>query len=119
MAPVPHPPTAYTLEQLADDVVGVADHLGIGSSIIVGLSIGGMIGQALGIRHGARLDKLILSSTLIGIGRCRRRQGLGRTQCDREGARGLASQDRRHHGALAVRRLPEGRTLIPRNGSAI
>lgn len=60
------PTGAYSLEQLADDVVGVADHLNLKKFHFLGLSIGGMIGQTLGIRHGARLDKLILSSTLMG-----------------------------------------------------
>jgi 3-oxoadipate enol-lactonase len=60
------PKTAYTLDQLADDVVGVADHLGLKRFSFAGLSIGGMIGQNLGFRHGARLEKLILSSTLMG-----------------------------------------------------
>ncbi len=60
------PKTAYTLDQLADDVVGVADHLGLKRFSFAGLSIGGMIGQTLGFRHGARLEKLILSSTLMG-----------------------------------------------------
>ena len=60
------PAGAYSLDQLADDVVGVADHLGIGRFSFLGLSIGGMIGQNLGFRHGGRLDKLILSSTVTG-----------------------------------------------------
>lgn len=60
------PSGAYTLDQLADDVVGVADHLGLNRFNYLGLSIGGMIGQVLGARHGARLGKLVLSSTLMG-----------------------------------------------------
>lgn len=60
------PKGAYSLDQLADDVVGVADHLGAKRFHFLGLSIGGMIGQNLGIRHGARLGKLVLSSTLMG-----------------------------------------------------
>jgi 3-oxoadipate enol-lactonase len=61
------PGGAYTIDQLADDVVGVADHLGIDRFHFVGLSIGGLIGQSLGHRHGARLDRLVLSSTFTGI----------------------------------------------------
>lgn len=60
------PAGTYSLDQLADDVVGVADHLGVKRFHFLGLSIGGMIGQSLGLRHGARLDKLVLSSTLMG-----------------------------------------------------
>ena len=61
------PSGAYTLDQLADDVIGVADHLGIKRFHFLGLSIGGLVGQALGFRHGNRLDKLVLSSTFTGI----------------------------------------------------
>ncbi|MBI2256542.1 MAG: alpha/beta fold hydrolase [Proteobacteria bacterium] len=57
---------AYSMDQLADDVVGVADHLGLKRFSFLGLSIGGMIGQNLGFRHGARLEKLVLSSTGTG-----------------------------------------------------
>jgi 3-oxoadipate enol-lactonase len=60
------PSGAYTLDQLADDVVGVADHLGLDRFHFCGLSIGGLVGQSLGLRHGARLGKLVLSSTFTG-----------------------------------------------------
>lgn len=60
------PAGVYSLEQLADDVVALADHLGIGQFHFCGLSIGGLIGQSLGLRYGARLNKLVLSSTFTG-----------------------------------------------------
>ncbi|MBL8708114.1 MAG: 3-oxoadipate enol-lactonase [Rhodospirillaceae bacterium] len=60
------PAGAYSLDQLADDVVALADKLGLARFHFLGLSIGGMIGQSLGIRHGDRLSKLVLSSTLTG-----------------------------------------------------
>lgn len=62
------PAAAYTIDQLADDVIGVADHLGLRRFHFAGLSIGGLIGQSLGIRHGGRLDRLVLSSTFTGTG---------------------------------------------------
>ncbi|MDY0872927.1 alpha/beta fold hydrolase [Dongia rigui] len=61
------PGGAYTIDQLADDVIGVADHLRLKRFHFAGLSIGGLIGQSLGYRHGDRLEKLILSSTFTGI----------------------------------------------------
>lgn len=61
------PAGAYTIDQLADDVIGVADHLGVARFHFAGLSIGGLIGQSLGFRHGNRLEKLVLSSTFTGI----------------------------------------------------
>ena len=54
----------YTMEALADDVAGVLDNLGIGQVHFVGLSIGGMIGQGFGIRHGAKAKSLMLCDTL-------------------------------------------------------
>lgn len=60
------PEGAYSLDQLADDVVALADHLGLATFNFLGLSIGGLIGQSLALRHGGRLKKLILSSTFTG-----------------------------------------------------
>jgi 3-oxoadipate enol-lactonase len=60
------PSGAYGLDQLADDIVALADHLGINRFHFCGLSIGGLIGQSLGLHHGHRLDRLILSSTFTG-----------------------------------------------------
>ena len=57
---------AYTLEQLADDVAGLVAHLGYGRVHFVGLSIGGMIGQVLALRHPALVERLVLSSTITG-----------------------------------------------------
>lgn len=56
----------YAMDQLADDVVAIADRLGIGRFHFCGLSIGGMIGQALGLNHAGRLGRLILASTFTG-----------------------------------------------------
>ena len=56
-------PAPYTIDQLADDVVTVLDGLGIGSCHFVGLSIGGMIGQSLGLRHAGRVQSLMLCDT--------------------------------------------------------
>jgi 3-oxoadipate enol-lactonase len=54
---------AYTLEQLAHDALGLLDALHIGRVHFVGLSIGGMIGQALALDHPDRLRSLALCST--------------------------------------------------------
>jgi 3-oxoadipate enol-lactonase len=56
-------PAPYTIDALADDVVAVLDAAGIDRCHFVGLSIGGMIGQSLGLRHGARLRSLMLCDT--------------------------------------------------------
>jgi pimeloyl-ACP methyl ester carboxylesterase len=48
----------YTLWDMADDAVGLLDHLGIAKAHIVGASMGGMIVQAMAIRHPDRLLSL-------------------------------------------------------------
>jgi len=57
------PDGAYTLELLADDAAALLDALGIDAVHFVGLSIGGMIGQGLGLNHAARLNSLTLCDT--------------------------------------------------------
>lgn len=56
------PAIAYDFDMLADDVVGLMDHLRIAKATYVGISIGGMIGQALGLQHGNRFSGLVLAS---------------------------------------------------------
>lgn len=53
----------YTLEQLADDVHGLLVHLGVKKTHWMGLSMGGMIGQVLAIRHPECLDKVIIADS--------------------------------------------------------
>jgi 3-oxoadipate enol-lactonase len=54
---------AYTLEQLADDALYLLDALKIDRVHFVGLSIGGMIAQAMALKHPDRLLTLTLCST--------------------------------------------------------
>ncbi|HET6619625.1 MAG TPA: alpha/beta fold hydrolase [Dongiaceae bacterium] len=54
-----------SLEMLAEDVVGVLDALGAERpAVFLGSSIGGMIGQALALRHAQRFRAMILSNTV-------------------------------------------------------
>lgn len=55
----------YTLEDMADDSVAILDALGIDAAHIVGVSLGGMIAQALAIGHPERCLSLtsIMSSS--------------------------------------------------------
>jgi 3-oxoadipate enol-lactonase len=57
------PDGPYTLEQLADDYQGLFDHLGIRDTHWVGLSMGGMIGQVLALRHPGLFRSLALCDT--------------------------------------------------------
>lgn len=54
----------YTMSQLAGDVVGVLDKLGLARVHYIGLSIGGMLGQALALEHGARVISAMWCDTL-------------------------------------------------------
>ncbi len=56
-------PPPYTIEDLADDIVLVLDELGIARCRFLGLSIGGMIGQALVLNHPQRVERLVISNT--------------------------------------------------------
>lgn len=58
----------YSLGQLADDARDVLDSLGIDKAHWVGLSMGGMIGQAFALRHPGRLRKLVLANTTSSYG---------------------------------------------------
>ncbi|MGY1778937.1 alpha/beta fold hydrolase [Geodermatophilus sp. SYSU D01036] len=49
---------AYTLEDMADDVAGLLDALGLDSAHIAGVSLGGMVGQTLAVRQPARVRSL-------------------------------------------------------------
>jgi pimeloyl-ACP methyl ester carboxylesterase len=55
----------YTLDDMADDALAVVDALGIDAAHICGASMGGMIAQALAIRHPGRVRSLtsIMSTT--------------------------------------------------------
>ena len=52
-----------TVDDLADDLAGLLDALGIERAHVVGLSLGGMMGQAFALRHPDRLDRLALLAT--------------------------------------------------------
>ena len=62
------PAGPYTMELLASDAVGLMDALGLKNVNFCGLSMGGMVGQMLGVQHGDRLLSLVLSDTSAYIG---------------------------------------------------
>lgn len=56
-------PAPYTFDTLAADTVGLLDHLGIKKAHFLGLSMGGMVGQFLGLNHADRFRTLQLTAT--------------------------------------------------------
>ena len=57
------PEGAYSLDQLAEDARALLVALGVERTHFVGLSMGGMIGQALALKHPEMFRSLVLSDT--------------------------------------------------------
>lgn len=55
--------TAISVDDLAADLIALLDHLSIATAHVTGLSLGGVIAQAVAVRYPERVDKLILIAT--------------------------------------------------------
>lgn len=56
----------YSVGDMAADVVGLLDHLGIDRAHLLGVSLGGMIAQCVAIEHPGRVQSLTLLSSTTG-----------------------------------------------------
>lgn len=61
-------PGPYTISLLGADVLAVLDNLEIERAHFIGLSMGGVIGQWVGVHAPQRLHKLVLANTASRIG---------------------------------------------------
>ena len=59
-------PVPYELSDMADDVIGLMDALGIEKAHIFGMSLGGMVAQHLAFSHAARLGHVICVMSTSG-----------------------------------------------------
>lgn len=59
---------AFTIEDLADDAAALIEHLGLRRVVFVGLSIGGMIAQAIAARRPDLIRAVVLSNTAVRMG---------------------------------------------------
>ncbi len=62
------PPPPYTLEQMADDLHGLLQALGITETHFVGLSMGGLIGMTTALRFPRAVKSLVLADTTACYG---------------------------------------------------
>lgn len=62
------PSGAYSIDRFGRDVIELLDFLGIERAHFLGLSLGGYVGQWLGIHTPARIERLILSNTAAYLG---------------------------------------------------
>ncbi|MBU3623895.1 3-oxoadipate enol-lactonase [Polynucleobacter sp. AP-Latsch-80-C2] len=62
------PKGPYTIEQLANDVLGLLDYLSIDKAMFCGISMGGLIGQWLAIHAPQRIEALVIANTAPKIG---------------------------------------------------
>ena len=74
----------YTLAQMADDVKGLFDALGITRTHWVGLSMGGMIGQTFALKYPGVFQSLVLADTTSRRPPDAARMWGERVQCARE-----------------------------------
>ena len=59
-------PGPYTIAMMADDAVAILDAAGIDRAHVYGISLGGMIAQAVALEHPDRLERLVLGATTPG-----------------------------------------------------
>lgn len=80
----------YSFETLARDAVALMDHVGVSKAAYIGLSMGGMVGQFLGLLHPQRFNSLMIVSATSRVAPEFRSLWVDRVKVARE--KGMASQ---------------------------
>jgi len=62
-------PEPYSIATMANDTVGLMDHLGIGKAHVLGMSLGGPVAQDIAINYPQRVMKLVLVCSIAGADR--------------------------------------------------
>jgi pimeloyl-ACP methyl ester carboxylesterase len=62
------PDAPYTVEMMADDTLGLMDHLRLERAHIIGRSLGGCIAQAIALRRSRAVRSLTMTSTFARMG---------------------------------------------------
>lgn len=62
------PDAPYSLATLTDDAARLIDHLELTRLTVIGVSLGGMMAQALAAARPDRIERLVLSNTAIRMG---------------------------------------------------
>ncbi|MER5377970.1 alpha/beta fold hydrolase [Streptomyces sp. NPDC002553] len=53
-----------TVDELAEDVLALLDHLGVERFVLVGHSMGGMISQTIALAHPERVERMVLVNSI-------------------------------------------------------
>jgi pimeloyl-ACP methyl ester carboxylesterase len=69
------PPSGYTLQEQAAEVVALCNHLRLRSLVLMGHSLGGVIGLIVGARHALPIHHLVLEDPAINVRRGDPEQG--------------------------------------------
>lgn len=60
------PKSVYSLEDMADDAIGLLDALAVPAAHICGVSLGGMVAQTMAIKHASRVLGIVSISSTTG-----------------------------------------------------
>lgn len=94
-------PGSYDLADMAGDVLGLLDHLGIDRAHLVGMSMGGMICQTIAARHPERAASLVSIFSTTGARRVGQPALSTKRRMLRKPARSVEEHVARHLAMLA------------------